>query len=436
MKKTLISIFFFFLFITKIYAMEEALWTDEINENDNKTILNNEFRYKWYKNIVEYSPEYYVEGENDYLYPYTLYDNNITTEFSEWSEYIPEAKLNREIESVPVGRYRTLRPIRYLFLEDFKGGYLTFKIAELNILIDNQKRPYHLECFNCSFNFKNDVTDGSYDSKAYISNGGSIFIDLGDYYGIEQIRIELYMYDSVPNTKKFKLYYNEGNTIDDRNYAYKEVISYVVSANPNQPEMYLIIPDSSFIVNPVWNEWIYIDGCVNTTYYRQMQFLNLYRFRDVKYRYYNHRRIYKEGYYASLEDNSYIRDDESAKMFYLYSEHIDDEGINSIDSAKENILDDDVQVGNHFLTITDTDSQINSNNNEHINLDNKDSSMIENIPQLLESKKKQSSLDDIESRDILYTKNTNFKQSALCFLVILLLIIIFRLRNHFLSHQK
>jgi hypothetical protein len=306
------------LFVTNVSAFEEGKWTDEVINDPNVVAEKSEVRYRWYKNVINYGPEYYIEGENDLEFPNIDNDKFIQTDFNEWSDVKPLEKLNRVIEVKGAGRYRTLRPIRYLFLENMTGGFLTFNIAELNVLIDDQEVPVSMTCTNCSDQFNYYVNDDQYDNTAYINNGGSLMIDLGAYYGIEQIKLELYMYDRVPNTKRFDIYYNEGDTLLDRNYAHKEISIYVVSDNSRQPEKHLIMPDATFIENPVYTDWIYIDGNVNTTYYRQMQFLCLYRYKDIKYQYYRSDRFYMDGYYAYVNDPEYIKDESSAKTFYLY----------------------------------------------------------------------------------------------------------------------
>lgn len=330
-----------FLFISKVDAYEIGEWTDELVVDDNVVIKESEMRYKWYKNIINVSPDYYVKDENDALYPNIYLDDKIETDFTEWNEVEPSFKEDRIVESKIVNRYRTLKPVRYIFLNNVYGGFLTFRISEINVLIDNQIVSFELECSDCNPTYAIDMRDGLYEDKAYINNGGSLRIDLGAYYGIEQLKIEIFMYDAVPNTKKFDLYFNEGDTLLDRNYAHKEIELYTVSTDPFQPERHLIVPDESFIETPVYSEWIYIDGFVNRTYYREMQTTSMYRYKDVKYRYYNEERFYLDDYFVQVEDNNYIRDDVTAKAYYLYDYYLDETPDEMIEVDNNNIKNSD-----------------------------------------------------------------------------------------------
>ena len=457
MKKILIAIFFFFIFVAKTNAIEELVLSEEIIQDSNYALVESETRYKWYKNIIEYSPDYYIVGENNLLFPYILYNDSIATDFSEWLEYYPEYKFNREIESIPERRYRTLRPIRYLFFEDFQGGFVNFNISELNILINNQNISYNLECFNCSSNFKDIVTDDIYQNNAYINNGGRLMIDLGDYYGIEEIKIELYMYDSVPSTKKFKLYYNEGETLNDRNYAYKDIDIFVVSSNPNEPEKHLIIPDHSFITNPVWNDWIYIDGAVNSTYYRQMQFLSLYRYRDIKYRFYNETKEYLDGYYSNIDDHSYYLDEESSKNFYLYSynpnpiesnnqgenENISNNNQDTINESDNSFNLDYNKDSNEISSVQNINNAINELN-KYEEIINKDEDLtlnrINNDSLNNEDNNKTDSnnyyLAQLKSIDTPPSSSININKITIFILLTLLIMLLYYARKSILSNQK
>lgn len=318
MKKFILFIILFLL-IPKVYAWEEGVWTDEIIDDPNVEIEDTKVKYRWYQNIREYSLDYYIEEDNDLNYPHIDTNDYIQTDYSQWSDVIPSDMPNRLIESKTTNRYRILRPIRYLFLENFKGGVdEKFILAELKIIIDNEPISYSSSCEKCSPDFDKYINDGTYGDKTYIQNGGKISIDLGDYYGIEQINLKLYMYKRSWHTEKFDLYFNEGETVDDRNYFYKEIAIYLSPLRPSAPEEHFIIADETFVVNPVYSDWIYTDDIMLNKYYREFESVELYRYKDIKYRYYRESRQYIEGYHENISDSSYLRDDDSTKTFYLY----------------------------------------------------------------------------------------------------------------------
>lgn len=355
MRKIILFIFLF-LFLTKTYALEIGTWTSEINDDPMVVVEDSEVRYQCYQNVKKYSSEYYIEGENDALYSNIDLNDYIETDFSEWSDEFPLEKLNRTIETKASKRYRTLRPIRYLFFEDFDGGLgVRYKIAEINIKIDDEEIPIEVTCNKCSPSFETDVNDNIDIDKAYVIEGGDVRIDLKDYYNIEKIRIELKVYNQSNNPKRFYLYYNEGDTLNDRNYAYKEMVSYVVPRYPESTEKHWITTDNSFIVNPIFTDWIYTDELVHNTYYRQTQAITLSRFKDVKYRYYFEEKEYIEGYYKDCPSNLYQKNEDSATIFYLYR-YVDSEETllpSSISNVNDSPSDDDIVIR--------TDNNINRN---------------------------------------------------------------------------
>lgn len=452
MKKILICLSFM-LMIIKVDAFEIGEWTDEVIEDPNIIVQASEVRYQWYENVAEFAPDYYIEGENDPQYPYIFRYNYSETEWSSWDEEVPLNKANREIEIWNTGRYRTLRPIRYLFFNNVKGGFLTFRIAELNILINNIPIDVEMICTNCSQNFNVDVTDGLLTDAAYINDGGSLMIDLRDYYGIDEIAIELFMYDETPNIKTFDLYYNEGDSIADRNYARKEIISYVISSNPSLPERYFIMANSSFIVNPVYDDWIYIDGIVNATYYRQMQFLNMYRYKDIKYSYYKPVRSYVDGYYVQYDDPGYMKDEDSAKTFYLYQ-------YNSIEEDSDNnLVELDKDEPDQPTSVNDSDEPIDKSQGMKPQPIKTSNTMDSNDSTLLKDSEDNSYEDELLTEEkiedllvindypkkAMHKKNTFLEKRNIFnnkllllsgILFAFLIIILVRLRHHNLSHQK
>lgn len=416
----------FGLFLIKVDAFEIGVWTDEIIKDSDIVVEATETRYRWYKNIIEYSPDYYIEGENDLQYPHMFDVDYIETEWSSWEAGLPETKANREIETWITGRYRLLRPIRYIFFNNVRGGFKIFKIAELKILINNTLTDVEMICTDCRPNFNIDVTDGLLTDVAYINNGGNLKIDLGDYYRINEVTIELYMYDNSPNIKRFDLHYNEGDSLLDRNYAQKEIVSYIRSANPLQPERYSIKPDSSFIVNPVFEEWVYIDGVLNTTYYRQSQYLTMGRYKDIRYKYYKLDRSYIEGYYIEHDDPDYIKDEESGKSFYLYRYKPIENDSNIVSSNKKDVSTKLFNKGQ-----SKEKELLYLNQSDQVDLILPKSNDGEDL--IIEEQKGNMSIGDITLDK---AKIKNRRLLLMSGILLLLVIILINFRRHYLSHQK
>jgi hypothetical protein len=484
--KKIILILFLFLTAIKVDALEYGVWTDEVSSDENSKVIASEKRYRWYKDNTVLSPDYYIEGENDPQYPFVLPDDYIYTEWSEWQDTTLETKLNRSVEYVVANRYRTLRPIRYLFITDFTSYININKISEMNVLINEVEIPINVTCTNCTLSFDEEVTDGDFQGDSFIRDSGIITIDLGDYFNINEIGLEMFVYSDTADSKTFNVYYNEGSTIADRNYAKKHVYLGVDKTRSYEADRFYVIPDAASITNPIYNDWIYIDGFVNATYYRQMQVVTLSRYRDTKYQHYRMDRSYLDGYYSYLEDSSYVKDEESAKTYYLYeyviSSSEDTDGQPEVED-NEPVIDDehdsfvidnsssegdsvtsypqlsvnDQQVENsselgnssnqsgkdktNFSNIKNTSEYLNEQSisitNESDNIDADDKDDFLKLNKTITSKKKSN------SENIIYKLLNNFikyisSKMLIIFtiLIFLTIIVLFKFRHHILSHQN
>jgi hypothetical protein len=462
-------ILFLFLAIIKVNALEYGVWTDEVSSDENSKVVSSETRYKWYKNSELKSTDYYIEGENDVSYPYIIASDYKKTEWSSWSDVRPDSKLNRTIKSKPATRYRTMRPIRYLFIADLTSSTSITKISKINVLINNVKIPISLTCQNCNPNFDNNISNGIFQDEFFINNGAVITIDLGNYFNINEIGLEMFMYDDIGDTKTFYVYYNEGNTIPDRNYAKKYVNVYVDQKKYYEASRFYVIPDAKSITNPIYNDWIYIDKLINATYYKQVQITNLYSYKDILYRYYKIERTYLDGYYSNAEDSSYIKDEESAKTYYLYeyidqvndntnqSEESDNNGqiVNDSSGTEEDLVieNQSSDTSNQSEEEPELDDSTNTSaylNEQNTSLDKNTNNIVldnENVALELDKniipKKENNDKVTIKKENIIYKLFNNFvnnissKMYIICtILIFLTIIVIFKLRHHILSHQK
>ncbi len=358
-----------FVSTAKAEERESLIYSyEELNDN-NLLLINSERRFRCYMENKVYSNDYFLKGTNIEAFPYLEEGDSIVTDFSSWDhEVVLWEHEDRVIEERVVNKYRELRPVRYIFLEDFKGAFTTFRFSELRVLVDNVAINYQIDCFGCSVNFRHYITNGIInENNAFINNGGRLSIDLGDYYGINQIKIELYFYDPVPNSNKFKIYMNEGNKHDIDNYAYHEFVSFVVSQNNLQPEKHLIIPDATWITNPVYMDWVYISGFLNPTYYREMIVAVERRYKDTKYKYFNLNRDYILGYHLNCE--GYLKDENQYKDYYLYQVIKEEEGEEkTYDNLNENDIEDFTEYidESYLVTFNESDSVEEDNDLEGI----------------------------------------------------------------------
>ena len=239
------------------------------------------------------------------------------------------------------------------------------------------------------------------------------------------------MYDSVPNTKKFDLYYNGCPILEECNYAHKEIEIYVVSGNSNLPEKHLIIPDETFIETPIWDDWIYTDGFYNATFYRQMQVLNIYRYKDIKYRYYKIERMYADDYHAEYDNLNYIKDEESAKTFYLY------EYVKNNLTVGEYSSNNDNNVVNQTFKNEGPEEEINTYITEDESIEVQKEIVSVNEPNINEIEHNEYQVEDKNNNDKVYF-NDNMIKIIIIFISFCLglVLIMFGIRRQNLSHQN
>ncbi len=201
--------------------INEGVWYEEKLDDSKYLVVDTLKKYKWYKEEIIYSEEYYLRGFNPLSFDILKEDDYLETEWSAWSDEVPLKHEDRLIELKMVKKYRELKPIRYIYLDSFQGGIANFNITEMNILIEDEPFSYEIiECNGCSTDLIN--------QSGYVLKDGSIKIDLGDYYPLHKIKIELYMYDINQGKKSFNLYFLIDNDIHEEKYIYYEFNSFVV----------------------------------------------------------------------------------------------------------------------------------------------------------------------------------------------------------------
>lgn len=238
----------------------------------------------------EYSSEYYLEGENPSIYPFKAEDHFRTTEFSDWSITAVENKPNRVIEERYVTKYRNTKPIRYLHLNNFVSESNYFEFAEFNIFINDMEIPYQIiRCDHCNSAFFEYATDNNTNlNYCSIYKLGYMVIDLGDYYSIEELKFDFYMFDVNLNPKSFDVYVSDSPVLGSNSF-YKKIMIYTIN-NPNRWEMYRyrVVPDSSWLNGneALFSDFVYGETDKEETYSFDIFRGYEYRYYDVMFRYY------------------------------------------------------------------------------------------------------------------------------------------------------
>ena len=164
--------------------------------------VEKEDRYLWYKE---------TQVEQDYQL-YNLKDNFSSdcylTDYSSWQDkktYNP----GYVYEERNVYQYTKAKSVRYVHLYNLQGSYGAFRMTELTVKVNNKEIDYNYTCEGCLSGFDDYINNGIYDeNKSYINNGGSLIIDLGKEYPLNQIEVIFYIFDLGPSDKLYTIGYS------------------------------------------------------------------------------------------------------------------------------------------------------------------------------------------------------------------------------------
>lgn len=381
LKKILIIIMLLCPYIVKASTYDIASDPYYVTEVKNQEeVLEEEKRYKFYKEEKIYSDEYYIEGDNPVDYPY-ISDNYIITDYTEFSKNYPENPPNRIIKSRDVYLYKTLKKIRYINIKDIIGSNGYLNINEINIKEKDKNIPYTIDCQNCQ-NINN-IFDEKLDNYAEIKNNETIIIDLKDYYNIENLTLNIYISDQYgTDTTSFKIDSQIKNYIDifiETNMYTKNNNSYLLSFNLKD-----------YIKEEFYEEEIYSDKEIDNENYYLVDKYKEYSYQDIKYLYYKINKNYLLDYYKEKE--GYLKDENDYKIYYKvrYKNKIKLKDDYIIKSRKYNLYDmiEDTTIDVNDITI-ENNIDINKNGLYKVSFkyDNKviDTYVIVDIEEVMES---------------------------------------------------
>ncbi len=315
--KKFLWLIFVILIVTKVEASEVfysdytefSPYQEEIIKKDDCTNIISEERYRWYKN-EQILKDYVPYNEKD-----TFTNNCYLTQPSDWSNektgnvaYIYETRTKY--------KYTKAKKIRYIHLDDLYGSYGAFRITELTILVNGNQIDYSFTCEGCWENFEQYINNGIYDeNKSYIDNGGSLVIDLGREYPLNQIDIVFYIFDLGPSEKLYTITFADihNDPIVSKSYNLEFADQYWVNALKIETDIYDLEVDvddwtySEISYQNIVDDSI-IDAIVNEEYRYQVKWCKPYEI--VK--------VYYPEYSKDAVDDYTIRDDDSKKTFYSY----------------------------------------------------------------------------------------------------------------------
>lgn len=274
-------------------------------------------KWKWYKEQINYTNDYYYNGKNPKEYPYRLDDDFIWGEFSSWQKKEILKNEFNEIDTRNVYKYRNMKKVRYIYITDVRGSYNALRIPEINIYVNNKKINYSVSCTKCNPEFKDFINNNNAEENmSFLENDGTILIDLKAFYNIDEIKIKIYLYDKGTATKKYTLNFLDSNSLDSGIYAQIKG-NYQFMSNYYSEYSFTHEVKAENLVNPKWELWKESLEKVTSSLIREVKIEKEYRVREKMFKYYNIEKIYLDTYENDVLA-PYIKDETTKKVFYRF----------------------------------------------------------------------------------------------------------------------
>ncbi len=415
-------IFFLILMILspKLILASDVIYSDfsdytEYTENYIKSSdlidVKTENRFLWYKNILK-DNGYKVFNQTD------TFDLN-DCYFGEYSEWEKEKVENssRVYERRVVHDFIMSNPVRYIHITNIHGSDGKLKIPEFEIQVVNNKINYTYTCEGCSNDFGTYINNGViYEDNSYISNGGSIIIDLKNAYPANRVMLLYYLLDLGDDVKGYTISYSTDgvNLYGTKEFIYNEKWSSVF-------EVRQTIEDFGIdLKNWTYEKTDYMYPDISPGYEFQDVTFIVYNTSYIEYRYKEkycknliNDKEYGSIYSASSYDEFNIKDDDSKKTYYSYRtrdklELKDKLLVNSynydlsdfvIYSSKDYDIQSNLDINkNGIYDITFSSGDITANRKVEVDI-NKDT--IEFINKINELENKLKELEELHEKDML-----------------------------------
>ena len=345
MKKILWLIFLLVLGV-KVEA-KEVYYSDYSNfsEFQQEEVINSDIvevekeeRYLWYKEIQE-EQDYQLYNLED-----SFSDDCYFTEYSNWqNEKIDNPGYVYDERNVY--QYKKAKSVRYIHLYNLQGSYGAFRMTELTIKVNNKEIDYKYTCEGCLSGFDDYINNGIYDeNKSYINNGGSLIIDLGKQYPLNQIEVIFYIFDLGPSDKLYTI----GYSTDKKDIFIAQ--SYILNFADEYWDNALKVVKKITDLNISLQEWTTSEtsyeidddaSIVDTKVTKQ------YRYQEKWCKVYQKKKEYYQEYSNKAIDDYIYRDEESKKTFYRYRTR------DKLEIDVYDITDENFDLNNFIVTSTD-----------------------------------------------------------------------------------
>lgn len=312
-------------------------WNIDYIEEDDKTFVETKTLHKYYRE--EISGEYFLEGENNSNYPIVDYNNYYYSDYSEYGLEYPLVKPNRDIETIGGYKYQEATKVKYIVFDNIHGSYGSLRITEIGIKDSKGNNIEYLAiCNNCNIQFLDYINNGIYkENESYIENGGSLVLELYDYYSYDDIYLSMGIFDVTNETKTYNisfypnlesdklLYINVSDNFTNDYYKDTPIYNYdytnMVKGNItfSEPKISLdeILPTESTNVESV----------------------SLYRYRDKYYYYYKVDKYYSD--FMEYGNDEYPIESDEFITYFRYKRR---------DKA---IIEDNITITNYNVNLQD-----------------------------------------------------------------------------------
>jgi predicted nucleic acid-binding Zn-ribbon protein len=346
----------------KLILASEVIYSDysEFGPFDSEYISSSELvdvktekRYLWYKEEQILGDYKLYDGSSN-----LLLDDCYDTDYSSWSTTYEE-KIGRTYLNRTVYNYELAKELRYIHLTNLYGSYGAFRIPELIVKVDGKEIDYDFTCDGCWDNFDSYIHNGIYnENKSYITNGGSLIIDLKQSYPANKVELIFYIFDLGSESKKYTIGYSNDkkNIYASKDFVYEFSDEYWSNSKLINHYIYDLGIDKS-----LWTNNVIRYSPIDSDYVMSVSTYKQYRYKETYCRTYTLNKVYNSIYTKDSIDDFTIKDESKSKIFYSYRtrdkiELEDDLIINSYDY---NLSDFILYSSNDYDIITDID--INKN---------------------------------------------------------------------------
>jgi len=308
MKKMIWLIFLFFPIFevrAETYYSDYRISNEVVTTSDTAKVEKVKL-YKWYE-IGQATKHSLYDGNEGY---------DCSTKTSNWQTERLETNIGRTEEIRKTYQYQLSKGVRYIHLTDLNGSYGALRITELSIYVDGKPINYSYECNGCHDGFKEHINNGIWDeNESYISNGGSLVLDLGEEYPASKVSMTMYLFDLGSANKTYTISFSTTKRDLYINKSYSHTFNDIHWENALRLDY-----DINAFNTDDWYTYITTSGSVNNDLFVSRKLVKTeYRYKE-KWCYYDYeKKNYIDGYYEAAPTSTAKRGTEyiSENRYYV-----------------------------------------------------------------------------------------------------------------------